>query len=64
MDLKANEKANLYDQYVSSLTQLFIAFCFLVESTEITAELYHFTFARKSTRFLRFFYLSIYIFRG
>lgn len=49
---KRKWKSKPYDQYVSSSTQLYIAFCVLVDSTEITAELYRFTFSRKSTRYL------------
>lgn len=52
MDLKENEKANLYDQSFGSLTQLSIASCFLVGSIEERADLFHFTFARKSDRYL------------
>lgn len=48
MDLKENEKTNLYDQYIGLLTQLSIASCFLVESIGMTADLFHFTFANET----------------
>lgn len=65
MYLKENEKANLYDQDVSSLTQPFIALSFLVESTEIIPELYHFTLFRKTTRYLLLsFFICPYEFLG
>lgn len=55
MDLNENEKANLYDQNIGLLTQLSIASCFLVESIEIIADLFHFTFARKSDTYFQVF---------
>lgn len=55
MDLNENEKANLYDQYIGLLTELFIASCFLVDSIEVIADLFHFTFARKSDTYFQVF---------
>lgn len=52
---KWKRKANLYDQYIGLLTELSIASCFLVDSIEMTADLFHFTFARKSDTYFQVF---------